>query len=131
MSRPGPITADWRIDDTIRRYPGAGPIFIQHGRMYVARSTDLYPSYPGLTVAEYASLNGIAVESLLRLLNAVADGEPSGERPSAPSAPGPEFQRGRRLPLVGTVGYTGSSRDPHEGVVEVPMVWSLEARGPD
>jgi hypothetical protein len=30
------ITADWQIDEVLRRFPATGPIFLQHGRMLEA-----------------------------------------------------------------------------------------------
>jgi len=37
----------------------------------------------------------------------------------------------RTTPPVGSIGYTGSYREPSVDVVEVSMVSVLEARGPD
>ena len=39
--------------------------------------------------------------------------------------------RQRTTPPVGSIGYTGSYREPSADVVEVSMVSVLEARGPD
>jgi hypothetical protein len=39
--------------------------------------------------------------------------------------------RARTTPPVGSIGYTGSYREPSADVVEVSMVSVLEARGPD
>jgi hypothetical protein len=39
--------------------------------------------------------------------------------------------RARATPPVGSIGYTGSYREPSEDVVEVSVVSVLEARGPD
>ena len=36
-----------------------------------------------------------------------------------------------RTPPVGSIGYTGSYREPSADVVEVSVVSVLEARGPD
>jgi hypothetical protein len=37
----------------------------------------------------------------------------------------------RTTPPVGSIGYTGSYREPSANVVEVSVVSVLEARGPD
>jgi len=39
--------------------------------------------------------------------------------------------RARGTPPVGSIGYTGSYREPSADVVEVSVVSVLEARGPD
>ena len=39
--------------------------------------------------------------------------------------------RQRTTPPVGSIGYTGSYREPSADVVEVSVVSVLEARGPD
>lgn len=72
---PSPITADSLVADVVRRYPRTGPIFTQRGRLFVARPRELYASYPAQTVAEWAALNRVALEPLLRLLNRAAEAE--------------------------------------------------------
>jgi hypothetical protein len=37
----------------------------------------------------------------------------------------------RTTPPVGSIGYTGSYREPSADIVEVSVVSVLEARGPD
>jgi hypothetical protein len=39
--------------------------------------------------------------------------------------------RQRTTPPVGSIGYTGSYREPSADIVEVSVVSVLEARGPD
>jgi hypothetical protein len=39
--------------------------------------------------------------------------------------------RARTTPPVGSIGYTGSYREPSADIVEVSVVSVLEARGPD
>ena len=36
-----------------------------------------------------------------------------------------------RTPPVGSIGYTGSYREPHADIVEMSVVSVLEARGPE
>ena len=63
------------VNETITRYPSTGPIFLQGGPLYVARPGQLYATYPGLTLEEYAALNSLAIERLLESLNAAAEAE--------------------------------------------------------
>jgi hypothetical protein len=60
-----PITVESRVDETITRHPSTCPIFVQGGCLHVTRSGQLYATDPGLTLGEYAALNGLAVERLL------------------------------------------------------------------
>ena len=64
------IAADWQVDEVLRRFPATGPIFLQQGRMLEAGTGQVYPTYPQMTVAEYAARNGVEVETLLKALNA-------------------------------------------------------------
>ncbi len=64
------ITADWQVDEVLRRFPATGPVFLQQGRMLEAGTGQVYPTYPQMTVAEYAARNGVQVETLLKALNA-------------------------------------------------------------
>ena len=64
------ITADWQVDEVLRRFPATGPIFLQHARMMDAGTGQVYPTYPQMTVADYAARGGMTVETLLRVLNA-------------------------------------------------------------
>jgi hypothetical protein len=53
-------------------------------------------------------------------------------QPPASSSPGDKSGwRPRPTPPMGSIGYTGSYREPPAGVVEVSVVSVLEARGPD
>ncbi len=45
------ITADWPVDEVLRRHPATGPIFLQWGRMLEAGQGQVYPTYPQMTVA--------------------------------------------------------------------------------
>ena len=131
--RSGAITVESRVDETITRYPSTGPIFLQGGPLYVARPGQLYATYPGLTLGEYAALNSLAIERLLELLNAAAEAEHFAQRTASRSrSEGDESGwRARTTPPAGSIGYTGSYREPSADVVEVSVVSVLEARGPD
>jgi len=133
MLKPGsgPITVESRVDETIIRYPSTGPIFLQGGQLYVAHRGQLYATYSGRTLGEYAAHNHLALERLLQSLNAAAEAEQFAQ-PTANSSPGHESGwRPRATPPIGPIGYTGSYREPFAGVVEVSVVSVLEARGPD
>jgi len=82
------ITADWQVDEVLRRYPATGPIFLQRGRMLQAGPGQVYPTYPPMTVAEYAARNGVEVEALLMALNAEAEAR--------------QFAADRPLPFIDT-----------------------------
>ncbi|HYB44588.1 MAG TPA: hypothetical protein VEL75_22630, partial [Candidatus Methylomirabilis sp.] len=82
------VTAEWQVDEVLRRYPATGPIFIQGGRMLEEASGQMYPTYPAMTVAQFADRNGLDVDRLLTALNAEAEA-----RAFAPE---------RRLPFVDT-----------------------------
>ena len=73
MSTSARITADWPVDEVLRRFPATGPIFLQHGGMLEAGRGQVYPTYPAMTVAEYAARNGVETETLLKALNAEAE----------------------------------------------------------
>jgi len=84
------ITADWRVDDVLQRFPATGPIFLQRGRMLEAGTGQMYPSYPEMTVAEYAKRNGVAVEMLLKAINAEAESGAFAVARPLPHDQGPE-----------------------------------------
>ncbi len=85
------VTADWLVDEVLRRYPMTGPIFLQQGRMLEAGQGQIYPSYPQMTVAEYAARNRIDVQALLKALNAEVEArEFAAERPLPFIDTGPE-----------------------------------------
>lgn len=119
-----PITAGSQVDETIKRSPSTGPIFLQHHRPYVAERE------PGLTLGEYATLGGLAIEPLLELLNASAEAEQFARRSSRGSEEGQSGWR-ERTPPIGSIGYTGSYRERSGDVVDVSVVSVLEARGPE
>jgi len=127
----GPITVGWRVDEILARYSSTGPIFLQGGRLYVASPGSLYASYPGQTLGEYAARGGLAVGPLLALLNAAADSETlAGRTVGRPPRHGDESRGRGSAPPVGSIGYTGSYREPSLDVVDVSVVSTLEGRGP-
>ena len=101
-----------------------GPIFLQCGR--------LDGTAPGLTLGEYATLGGRAIGSLLDLLNAAAEAEQFARRsPGAASSTVGSHARRERTPPIGSIGYTGSYREPSPDVVDVSVISVLEAQGPE
>ena len=119
MSR---IAAAQTVRDVLTRYPATGPIFLQHGPMFTVQSGELYPRYSELTLEQYAALNRIALEPLLRLLNAAAEHQ---DRPPAAAS---LYTRGA---AIGSVGYTGAYREPDPNVEFAPVGAVQAARGPD
>ena len=122
------ITTDSRVNDTLARYPSTAPVFIQFGRLYVDRPRELYLSFPGLTVGEFARNNRVDLEPLLVELNATAESEEAARRLFRSLGPEPaplgEFSL--------TLGYTGSYRPVEDAVPDnVPVVLVQAARGPE
>jgi hypothetical protein len=120
------IDAAANVNDVLRRYPLTGQVFIQHGPLSLEEPGKFYLQYKDETVGEYARRNGVDLEPLLHLLNAVAeaaDVEATGAR-RRPSA------RGR--PPEGPIGYTSGYRELKDSGVETePFVASLLDRGLD
>jgi len=116
------VSAGQTVRDVLTRYPATGPIFLQHGPMFTVKPGELYLRYEELTLEKYAALNRIDLDALLKLLNAAAEGE---DRPPARENP---YRTG---PVVGTVGYTGSYREPDSNVELARVVDVQTARGPE
>jgi hypothetical protein len=122
------ITVDSRVNDTLARYPGTGPVFIQFGRLYVDRPGELYPSYPDLTVGELARNNRVDLEPLLVELNAAAESDEAA-RAWVRSLDGEPALLGE---FSLTLGYTASYRPVEDAVPRyVPVVLVQAARGPE
>lgn len=120
-----PITADSKLNDVLARYPSAGPILFQAGRAFVTHPRDLYAQYPGLSVAEYAKLNGLDAEGLVSLLRAEAEAAGQPQR-----APDDDALAGRRTAL--TLGYTASHREREDrGAGSRSVVSVQSAHGPE
>jgi hypothetical protein len=119
------ITTDSVIRDVLERVPETGPILLQHGRMFRAPTGHLYADYSGLTVGEYAALNGLEVEPLLRALSAGVESAEMARRVSrSQQPPSDPVRRGA------AIGYTSAYREP--GDVDVRDVVTAQAgRGPD
>jgi hypothetical protein len=119
------ITADSAISDILDRYPEAGPILLQHGRMFRAEKGRLYAEYGRMSLAEYAVANGIDIERLRKALAAAAEASqrtrqhPGGDRP-----PSDVFRRGAAL------GYTGAYRELHDLDIQ-SVVTAQTSRGPE
>jgi hypothetical protein len=121
-----PITAESQVDETIKRYPSTGPIFLQRGRPYAAQRG------PGLTLGEYATLGGLAIAPLLELLNAAAEAEQFAQQTSRSSrSEGDQSGWRERTTPIGSIGYTESYRERSGDVVDVSVVSVQEARGPE
>jgi hypothetical protein len=121
----GQITSESIINDLIERLPEAGPILLQHGRMFRAPKGNLYAQFSRMTVADYAAENGLDVEPLVRTLRAAAESaEMSRESAHGQRAPSDPLRRGA------AIGYTGAYREPTPLDVE-DVVTSQSTRGPD
>ena len=122
-----PIGAESKLNDVLARYPSAGPIFFQAGRAFVTRPRDLYAQYPGLTVAQYATLNGLDTEALVRRLQAEAEAAEQARGRAAPDDDAPSRRR-----FAPTLGYTASHRDREDSGAGSRSVVSVQsAHGPE
>ena len=117
------IAPDSVVTEVLERNPQTGPILIQRGRMFRAPTGHLYVEYPRLTVEQYAALNGLDLQQLLRALNAAA--EPGDLTPPAhESPPADALRRGA------AIGYTGAYHEPADVEVQ-DVVTAQTRRGPD
>ena len=100
--------------------------------MFVARGSELYARYPGLTVREYAALHEVDLDRLLKRLNLVAEAAEFTRATANRQQPtkGRDSERKMR-PDFATLGYTGSYREPRADVEGVPVVTKQTAQGPD
>jgi len=118
------ISSGQTVRDVLIRYPSTGPIFLQHGPMFSLRPGELYVRYDELTIEKYAALNHIALDPLLRLLNAAAEDDARGTPP--------HYDPYGKGPVVGgTLGYTVAYRDPTPNLELASVVDVQSARGPD
>jgi hypothetical protein len=120
------IDATAKVNDVLRRHPLTGEVFIQHGPLSLEEPGKFYLQYKDETVGAYARRNGVDLETLLHLLDAVAEATDlpvSGARPR-PTA------RGR--PPEGPIGYTAAYQELNDSGVETqPFVASLLVHGLD
>jgi hypothetical protein len=119
------IAPDSAISDIVERYPEAGPILLQHGRMFRAEKGRLYAEYGRMSVGEYAAANGIELKQLLKALNAAAEtNELTRHHPSSDRPPSDAFRRGAAL------GYTGAYRELGDLDIQ-SVVTAQTSRGPE
>jgi hypothetical protein len=121
------IAADTKLNEILERYSSVGPILVQAGRGWVNKQGDLYAQFPDLTVAQYAELNALEIDRVLRLLQAAAESEERTLKTGA--SPRDHLEAWRRPPV--TIGYT-SSYDEREGMSRgtIPVVHVQSERGP-
>ena len=119
------IDATAKVNDVLRHYPLTGEVFIQHGPLSLEERGNFYLQYKDETVGEYARRNGVDIDTLLHLLNAVAEATDLGATGARPRP----TTRGR--PPDGPIGYTSGYRELKDSDVETePFVASLLAHGP-
>src|SRR5262245_36103824 len=119
------LTGESSLHDVIASYPSTGDVFIQHGRIFRVKPGNLYATYdPSLSVADYASPNGLPLGPLLAQLRAAAEDDVA----RAATTPAPP----RVAAPLETIGYTGAFRERGDDAPEhVPVASVLHARGPD
>jgi hypothetical protein len=121
----GPLTPGSQVDETLKRYPSTGPVFLQCDRR------DVTQQRPEQTLGEYATLHGVAIERLLELLNVAAEAEQFVQRTAGPfRAEEGQWGRRERTPLVGSVATPGAIASAVD-IVDVSVVSVLETRGPE
>ena len=120
------VSGESSLHDVIASYPSTGDIFIQQGRIFRVKPGNLYATYdPSLSVAEYASQNGLALPPLLAQLRAAAEDDVARRATTTPAPP-------RVALTLEPIGYTGAFREPGADPPEhVPVASVLHARGPD
>jgi len=119
------IDATAKVNDVLRHHPLTGEVFIQRGPLSLEERGNFYLQYKDETVGEYARRNGVDIDTLLHLLNAVAEATDLGATGARPRP----TTRGR--PPDGPIGYTSGYRELKDSDVETePFVASLLAHGP-
>jgi hypothetical protein len=120
------LTGESGLHDVMASYPSTGDVFIQHGRIFRVKPGHPYATYdPSLSVAEYASQNGLALAPLLAQLRAAAEDDVARREAATPTPP-------RVAVPLETIGYTGAFRERGVDAPEqIPIAAVLHARGPD
>jgi hypothetical protein len=122
---PNRIGPDSILSEIVDRFPETGPILLQQGRMFRAPKGHLYADYSRMTVGEYAALNRLEVEPLLRMLNAaVESGEMTRQTSHDKPPPSDPVRRGA------AIGYTSAYRDPGDLDIQ-DVVTAQTSRGPE
>ena len=124
------ITAESSVYETLARFPSTAAVFVQHGPLFEARPGDLYLSYRGWTVGEFAARRHLDLARLIQQLDAEAEG--AGREAVVDAAGAPPGHRGQPGFARTAIGYTGSyeERDDVE-IEEVSVVDAQTARGPE
>ena len=121
------VTSESKINDVLARHPATAPVFTQGRRLYVDQPHDLYARFPGLTIGDFASQNGLDLAAVLVQLNALAESEDAAGRPATRAAedtPMGQFSL--------TLGYTASHRPREDSVPDRVSVVSVQSsRGPE
>jgi hypothetical protein len=126
---PGPITAEFKVNDVLARYPTTAPVFTQGRRLYVDQLHDLYARFPGLTVGDFARQNDLDVGAVLRQVNALAESEDAARRPATRAHASDEARPGQ---FSLTLGYTASHRSREDSAPDrVSVVTVQSSRGPE
>jgi hypothetical protein len=130
-------SSDWtqigpesKVNDVMARYPTMGPVLVQMGRGYVNRRGDLYAQFPDLSVAQYAELNGLDTDAVVRRLQAEAEADAMTPKRTGSAQAIEDGPTLRRLPLA--IGYTSSYEEREAGGPgSVPLTLVHPERGPE
>lgn len=131
-----PITAESRVNEVATRFPSTAAVFLQQGPLFDAKPGDVYLSYRGWTVGEFAARHGVDEADLLRQLDAEAEGamrtragRPPGAARRTPRTPAvPRWPRGSARVVI---GYTGTYEERPDLDIEARSVVATQSRGPE
>jgi hypothetical protein len=128
LERPR-IDAASKVHEVLARYPGIGLLMIEQGALFSAPPGQMSPSYPDLTIEEYAARHALDLQPLVRRLNAEAEALELQASDSA-GAHEAKTHAGTRS-FDGLIGYTGGYREPASPGLESASVVAVQsARGP-
>jgi len=129
VAAPSRITAETKVNDVLARYPATAPVFTQGRRLYVDQLHDLYARFPGLTVGDFASQNGLDLAAVLLQVNALAESEDAARQPATRAHACDEVRPGQ---FSLTLGYTASHRPREDSAPDrVSVVAVQSSRGPE
>ena len=124
---PAGITAESKVNDVLARHPATAPVFTQ-GRLYVDQPRNLYATFPGLTVGDFARQNDLELDAVLVQLNALAESQDAAQPRDGRAAE--DAARLGHFSL--TLGYTASYRPREDAAPDRVSVVSVQsAHGPE
>lgn len=125
---PAGITAESKVNDVLARHPATAPVFTQGRRLYVDQPRNLYATFPGLTVGDFARQNDLELDAVLVQLNALAESQDAAQQGDSRATE--DAARLGQFSL--TLGYTASYRPREDAAPDRVSVVSVQsAHGPE